>query len=237
MHRKSNKSQLQKLSNAAKRHWFFTVIISSIGVLVIVHVLFKLRTSCSFFTAEWTAGELLSYCGSIIGAIATIYVLQETITATADLQTEERNYLSKQQREDNAFSIRPYFLITADQFVPSDNDRYIELLSPMIEKKWSGDINVLVKLENVGAGNAVDVFATVYQSINEKFTVQIPVSVVGRQQTFLIRNCLDQDLYFEIEYSDIANIVKYTAKTKISIIRSGSHVGVREKNTLIEVVG
>ena len=204
---------------------------------MIVHVLFKLHLNCCFFTAEWTAGELLSYCGSIVGAIATIYVLQETIKATADLQTEERSYLSKQQKEDNAFSIRPYFLVTAKQFTSSDNDFYTELSNPAMEKRWSGDINVLIRLENVGAGNAVDVFATVYQSGNDKFTVPIPASVVGRQQTFLIRNCSDEDLYFEIMYSDIANITKYAAKTKISIIRSGSNVGIHGKNTLIEVLG
>ena len=42
------------------------------GVPLIIHILFKLHPNIDFFVAEWTAGELLSYYGSILAFLGTV---------------------------------------------------------------------------------------------------------------------------------------------------------------------
>jgi len=50
--------------------------------IIIIHCLFKLSAPCNFLAAEWSVGELLEYCGAILGAIATIIALIATIQFT-----------------------------------------------------------------------------------------------------------------------------------------------------------
>lgn len=217
----------------AKQHWFVTIVIISAVIMIVVHTLFKVHLSYDFFVAEWSAGDLLLYFGSIIGAVATIYVLQETIKATIDQQREERSYIEHKQKENKAFSIRPYFLITAKEFKVEKED-IIEIPNSFIEKEWVGDINVLISIENVGAGNAVDVYAKISQKDNNEITVPIPAFIVGRVQFLLIKQCLPQKLQFEINYNDIACIGTYVAKTSIGIIRGSSNVGIKSERVTLE---
>lgn len=224
-----NKLFFHIIIKKTKQHWFITTVLASVAIILAVHTLFKVHLSYNFFQAEWYAGDLLLYCGSVIGAVATIYVLQETIKATIDQQREERSYIEHKQKEDKAFSIRPYFLITAKEFKGEEED-VVEISNSFIEKERVGDINVLISIENVGAGNAVDVYAIISQNNNNnKITVPIPALIVGRVQFLLIRQCLPQKLQFEIKYSDIACIGTYVAKTSINIIRGGSNVGIKSE--------
>lgn len=217
----------------AKQHWFATIVIISAVIMIVVHILFKVHLSYDFFVAEWSAGDLLLYLGAIIGAVATIYVLQETIKSTINQQREERSYIEHKQKEDKAFSIRPYFLITAKE-LKAENEDIIEIPNSFIDREWAGNINVLVSIENVGAGNAVDVYAKISQNDNNEIIVPIPALIVGRVQFLLIKQCLPQKLQFEIEYSDIACIGTYVAQTSISIIRGSSNVGIKSERVTIK---
>lgn len=68
------------------------IVILSVIYMLIIHILYKIPSLCNFCIAEWTAGDLLSYGGSIVGAIATIYVLQETIHSTLKLQKRKEYF-------------------------------------------------------------------------------------------------------------------------------------------------
>ena len=50
----------------------FTIFMVIFGVPLIIHILFKLHPNVDFFVAEWTAGELLSYYGSILAFLGTV---------------------------------------------------------------------------------------------------------------------------------------------------------------------
>lgn len=96
------KSWYRRVRDQARNLWFATLFLISVMLMAVLHILYKIPSPCRFLAVEWTAGEALSYAGSIIGAVSTIYVLQETIHSTVKMQQEER-----------VFSLRPYFLIKA----------------------------------------------------------------------------------------------------------------------------
>jgi len=50
----------------------FIIFMIIFGVPLIIHILFKLHPSNDFFVAEWSAGELLSYYGSILAFLGTV---------------------------------------------------------------------------------------------------------------------------------------------------------------------
>lgn len=59
------------MKNHKKLIAFITFMII-FGIPFIIHVLFKLHSNIDFFVAEWTAGELLSYYGSILAFLGTV---------------------------------------------------------------------------------------------------------------------------------------------------------------------
>lgn len=226
-------SFLQSIIAIAKHHWFMTIVIVSAAIMLTVHILYKFHPICDFFVAEWSAGDLLMFCGSIIGAMATIYVLQETIRTTINQQNENRIYLENQQREDKAFSFKPYFIIIAQEAKLIDKNRE-DIFQLDSSESWHGATDILITIENVGAGNAVDVYAVLSQKNNKEISNPMPALVVGKKQFVLVKRCLSQTLDFEIRYSDIANIATYTASIKISIIKGGSNIGIKTERVFIK---
>ena len=58
-----------------KKHKIFVFIIAitvTLGVPVIIHIVFKIDSGISFLEAEWEAGDVLAYYGSILSFIGTV---------------------------------------------------------------------------------------------------------------------------------------------------------------------
>ncbi len=79
------------------------IIFALFGVPLIIHCLFKVNAINSFWVAEWTAGELLSYYGAVLAFVGTtaLGVLSlyqnHLIKAESDKRTQEyerREYIS-----------------------------------------------------------------------------------------------------------------------------------------------
>lgn len=74
------------------------------GIPFIIHILFKLRSNIDFFVAEWSAGELLSYYGSILAFLGTVILgalslyQNQIIKRESDKRTE---LLEQRERESN----------------------------------------------------------------------------------------------------------------------------------------
>lgn len=218
------------IKNKVKKHWLISIILIAIIYMLVIHILYKIPSSCDFFITNWTAGDLLSYGGAIVGAIATIYVLQETIHSTLQIQKEE-----------TIFSLRPYFLISAEKYDENRiyNSAVMDISSPRTsENYWNGDINILIRVQNVGAGNAIEGTATLSQrdADNMKYSHSpIPALVIGSEQLFLIRYCKPSNLLFELNYSDIANFAHYRASVNIKIAcGSGDRIAVYCETPSIE---
>ncbi len=212
------KSWYRRVQDQARNHWFATLFLISVMLMAVLHILYKIPSPCRFLAAEWTAGEALSYAGSIIGAVSTIYVLQETIHSTVKMQQEER-----------IFSLRPYFLIKAETY---DADLHcghslVDISNLRRGERWKGDISVVIRMQNAGAGNAILTEARLSQTEagNAEYTfTPLPALAVGTEQLFLVKFCCQSTLAFEMLYSDAADLARYRVCCGIRIVRSGSIV-------------
>jgi hypothetical protein len=82
-----------KLLKYITEHKIISVIIAVVIFIlpiIIVHSLFKIATPYKWLVAEWDAGDLLSYCGAVLGAAATIVEIILTIKFTSENQKSER---------------------------------------------------------------------------------------------------------------------------------------------------
>lgn len=82
----------------------FIIFMVIIGVPLIIHILFKLHPDIDFFVAEWTAGELLSYYGSILAFLGTVILGALSLYQNQIIKQEsdKRNELLEQrERESN----------------------------------------------------------------------------------------------------------------------------------------
>jgi len=64
-----------KLMNWLKEHNSYSLTIAIVVFLLpifIVHILFKISAFSKWTIANWTAGEVLGYCGEVLGAAATL---------------------------------------------------------------------------------------------------------------------------------------------------------------------
>ena len=82
-------------------------IISVITVILVVIIPFFINLSfkvysTSFISAEWTAGDLLSFYGAVLGALITLIGLVVTL-----------NYQSKQARKDDEIKYKPILKLSA----------------------------------------------------------------------------------------------------------------------------
>lgn len=67
------------------------ILVSVVDALAI-HLLFLFDAPCELLDATWESGDVLGYCGSIIGAFATIGAMVVTIRQTAEnAETDRRN--------------------------------------------------------------------------------------------------------------------------------------------------
>lgn len=76
-------------------------LIIVVGGPFIINSLFKLETSNKFLVAEWSAGDMLSYYGSVLVGLATVYLSYVAITQAkfANDLNKDLLFLSKIERE------------------------------------------------------------------------------------------------------------------------------------------
>lgn len=210
MEQRNQNGKVKKLMEWIRKYWLISILLASIFYSLLVHVLFKLSSPIGFFVSNWSAGDALTYGGSIIGAIATIYVFQETLNTNGEIQKEERS-----------FSLRPYFVIsvkTDDELAGIDPTA--DITNHSVIDAWNGNINVYLEIQNVGAGNAVNVKAKINQpsTTNHQYeTDKISALIVGQRCYFLVGKCQAGNLNILFEYEDIASISKYVCECSIEI--------------------
>ena len=105
---------MKNIMSIIKKHPCITVmiILAIFSVpLLIVHVLFKMKTETEFLVAEWTAGELLGYISSTLSFLGTIL-----LGIMAFNSSENANALSKRitdlEQDRYKLDLRPFVLLT-----------------------------------------------------------------------------------------------------------------------------
>ncbi|WP_459195751.1 hypothetical protein [Wukongibacter baidiensis] len=226
-----------KLIKFINNHKIISIIIAIaifIFPIIIVHALFKLTTHHKWLIAEWGAGDLLSYCGAVLGATATIVAIVLTITFTVENQKHERKlsirpclhttYIPKYIRMDTIVKERQIVYIT----YPLDEKEHIGssheppyILEKAEEDKVKGVLESLsfyrenyiihYTISNVGAGNAINIKFTIDgKQIMKPFTL-----VANNSKEFIIilrsklLNNRNRSIWFNFEYEDVASIGKY----------------------------
>jgi hypothetical protein len=201
-----------------------------------VHILYKFTAPYTWLVAEWEAGDLLNYCGAMLGAAATIIAIILTITFTVENQKIERKlsikpclntiYIPKFTRKDIVFKERQliYIIYPIDKegnigslhetpyFLKKEEDTNKEILESSSFYKENYIIHYIIS--NIGAGNAINIKFT----IDGKQIMQPFSLVANNSKEFIIifkselldkLNRRSRLIYFNFEYEDVASIGKY----------------------------
>lgn len=72
--------------------------------ILIIHILFKIKTNCYLITAEWKAGDVLTYFGDVLSFVGTV-----TLGYVAICQTEKANSISEKLMEIDLVKMKPCF--------------------------------------------------------------------------------------------------------------------------------
>ncbi|MFP3768017.1 hypothetical protein U5M32_07950 [Streptococcus sp. TATVAM-FAB35] len=142
------------------------IILVSVILVVIVPIFINLSFKvylAPLFTAEWGAGDLLSYYGSLLGGIITLFGVVMTL-----------NYQTKQSEKDDLIKYKPILKIasvenTHPEFIGrhefrvyfpvqySKDDINKKVIKSLFEKQMESVTSFHMILENKGRGEAVDV--------------------------------------------------------------------------------
>lgn len=235
-----------QLLELIKKHKVRTVLIIAAFFLLpilITHSLFKLNAPCELLRAEWSAGDLLGYWGSIFGAAATIIAVVLTIQFTLANQREERKLSIKPYLQS---MYHPIYRIddaskadgkTIFMTYPHQNDKE-ELISSSLEtpyllskiKKDSTEEAIIdalgfvkeyyilhYSLSNVGAGNAIKISFT----IDDKISIPAFSLAMNSDKNFIIilkATLLHEEkriIRFAFTYEDAASIARYEQSENI----------------------
>jgi len=112
----SLKDNNKNLQNYIKEYWWLILLII-VGLPFVLHTLFKLRSPIPFLIAEWSIGDMLIYCVSILQAAATIFAIVLTINYTKDSQEKERQHIIEDKKEERRKAIIPYLDSNFKEFV------------------------------------------------------------------------------------------------------------------------
>lgn len=112
-----------------KKHKIFVFIIAitvTLGVPVIIHIVFKIDSGISFLEAEWEAGDVLAYYGSILSFIGTVVLGALALYQNKLIKEESEKRADIQDRmeyEKNS----PKFEITCFEFEPEEGALHFEV--------------------------------------------------------------------------------------------------------------
>lgn len=131
------KEFFEKYKPEIKKYTKKGLIISLIPI-VVIHLLFKWNTGIDFFAAEWGAGDVLGYIGTILTFAGTI------VLSILALQASQRaNALSQKvielEQDHYRLELRPFVLVsdwyacelTPQQIIDDPTEKYISIGGPI----------------------------------------------------------------------------------------------------------
>lgn len=84
-----------------KRKLFISFFVFLFIIPLAINTLFKIKAPCAFFAAEWSAGDALSFYGTMLASVATIIGVYMSI-----------RYAQKSYRDDVRNQVLPFFAVT-----------------------------------------------------------------------------------------------------------------------------
>lgn len=80
--------------NKHKKLSVILIVVLILAPILVIHILFKIKTNCYLIIAEWEAGDVLGYFGDVLSFVGTV-----VLGYIAICQTEKTNALSNQLLE------------------------------------------------------------------------------------------------------------------------------------------
>ncbi|MGL5382843.1 MAG: hypothetical protein ACRDCC_05100 [Culicoidibacterales bacterium] len=212
------------------------IVLVVLFVITALNFLFKYDSGITIFQAEWTAGEALTFLGSIVGAVVTIIGVYWGIQSTQhQYRQDELNrvlpFIATEfiERYQNDTTIRKaVFELTGNNINIRSN-----LRSDESNSHWNGleldDTSTTIFLTSVGNGVALNVqisfgkegeeLATNYTTLrqNEKLVVQI------FQKKNVPSEAVEGKYALHIDYEDILGTL-YTQSYPLEIVKVNGDV-------------
>lgn len=92
-----------ELMKKYKKKIYILIAILVLGVPCLIHCLFKLHSECGFLIAEWSAGDILSYYGTMLLGLITIYLAYVAVKQTQVANDINNRLLKIDEMERKAF--------------------------------------------------------------------------------------------------------------------------------------
>jgi hypothetical protein len=231
-----------------------TLVCSVIIIPAIINLLFKWHTNSAILWAEWDAGDVLTFYGEVLAAIATIVVVVLTINFTVNNQRIERKLSIKPHLESTTKSlamdtetlqeVRPgnvsYISIGETisyhfeyQSIPGSefHDNTAQLFTELNESRRM--IVIGYELSNVGAGNALNINFTINgKSFMPKFAVTDKKTkrfILVFNSELITNHSSLVKLHFS--YSDVASLGHYEQEESFELYRieNGEFLDLRKR--------
>lgn len=128
---------LEEIKKFWKKHKTKIIVWSMIGIfcpLIIVHLLFKWKTGVDFFEAEWSAGELLEYIGTILTFISTI-ILSVLALHSSNKANKLSEKVIENEQDRYRLDMRPFVLVSdwkafeidGKELIDDPKEKYIQI--------------------------------------------------------------------------------------------------------------
>ncbi len=188
--------------------WYIVGLFFAIIVPISINWIYEIPAPYSFLEMSWEAKDVLSFYGSLLGAVATIFALASTINFTVNNQKSERK-----------LSIKPYlethkYNYTEISKIPSDNVIFLNIYKGLIT--YQGDIpddikDLLVEQERIK--NYITVNALAEALFNVKVDTFFKKKFV---MLYEIENCgAGNAINVELKIGDMLPIQKFCITTNL----------------------
>lgn len=183
----------------------FIVVFLLIGVPFIVHCLFKIKSTNSFWAAEWTAGEFLTYYGAALSFTATV-ILSFLALWQNELIREESNKHTYVLEEMERRKICPFFTVVCNYEGINHSDMRIAVRN--ITDNMALDVSIIEVGQTLNGQQEFhksypilapwDVMEVDLENgfLEEKDLVQLNISckdIYGNENSFLAQGKYDSD--------------------------------------------
>lgn len=181
-----------------------------IGVPFLTHCLYKIKLHNSFWIAEWTAGDILSYYGSVLSFCATVILSLLAIWQNKAIQDEsDKHACLLEEMENNR--VCPFFVISLIQESIYHSDMHIAIKN--VTENIALDVSLL---ELEGTLNRGECLKNTYGTLvsNESITVELKNGFLEEtdkvKMNILCKDIYGNDCCFLIEGKYIAENAQFS---------------------------
>lgn len=171
------------------------IFLSILLVPAIINYLFKSAPLCRFFVSEWSAGDALNYCGSILSFLGTTLLSALALWQTHVIREESKRrdlFLDYLEMERNA----PHFMIEESASLDRKTQLGVKITNCSNNPAYNFEILECKIVDSSGTSIWNDKCHEIHQCLAENQTIDVGLNnpyPVEEQNTLIIRfSCRDK---------------------------------------------